>query len=199
MSTRAPDPAVAVQWPKVPACYGWLSLDRRGSWRLKGEPIRHAGLIDFINQHYAADGAGNWIFQNGPQTVFVALDYAPLVLRLGRDSQLTAHTGVAASPATAVYLDDQGNALFDTALGIGLLDDRDLPAFIAACRDEYGDAAGEDLLLRIMAGGEGASWLGLPLHGIDHRDVPPRFGFQPYPAPESESCKAVVGHQAEQL
>lgn len=177
------DAAVAAKWPNVPACYGWLSLDRRGSWRLKGELIRHAGLIGFINSHYGADCSGNWIFQNGPQTVFVALDYTPLVLRLGIGDELTAHTGVAVGPACEAYLDDQGNALLNTASGIGLLDDRDLPAFIAACRDEDGEPAGEDVLLRTMAGGTGASWLGLPLHGIDHREVPLRFGFQPEPAP----------------
>lgn len=179
-----PDGAAAAKWPKIPACYGWLSLDRRGSWRLKGEVIRHAGLIAFINRHYAADAAGNWIFQNGPQTVFVALEYTPLVLRLGGDGQLTAHTGVAVGPACSAYLDDQGNALLNTAAGIGLLDDRDLPAFIAACRDEHGEAAGEDVLLRTMTGsGRGASWRGLSLQGINHHEVPLRFGFQPDPAP----------------
>jgi hypothetical protein len=35
-----------VKWPEVPACYGWLSLDRRGYWRLKEHVISRAGLID---------------------------------------------------------------------------------------------------------------------------------------------------------
>lgn len=179
-----PDAAAAVKWPNVPTCYGWLSLDRRGSWRLKGEVIRHAGLIGFINRHYAADASGNWIFQNGPQRVFVALEYTPLVLRLGADGELTAHTGAATGPANSAYLDDQGNALLNTAAGIGLLDDRDLSAFIAACRDEHDEAAGEDVLLRTMAGSStGASWRGLSLQGIKHHEAPLRFGFQPEPAP----------------
>jgi hypothetical protein len=33
--------------PEVPACYGWLSLDRRGRWRLRGETVTHAGLKAF--------------------------------------------------------------------------------------------------------------------------------------------------------
>lgn len=82
--------AVAVKWPNVPACYGWLSLDRRGCWRLKGEVIRHAGLISFINSHYSPDASGNWISQNGPQTVFVALDCTPLILRIGGGGGFTA-------------------------------------------------------------------------------------------------------------
>lgn len=52
-----PDSSNVVQWPKVPACYGWLSLDRRGCWRLKGQVISHRGLISFINSHYDADGS----------------------------------------------------------------------------------------------------------------------------------------------
>jgi hypothetical protein len=52
------DPAVTVKWPDVPACYGWLSLDRRGRWRLKGEIVSHAGLIAFINSRYGPDDSG---------------------------------------------------------------------------------------------------------------------------------------------
>jgi hypothetical protein len=183
MSTSAPDFPAAANWPKVPACYGWLSLDRRGCWRLKGEVITHPGLIGFINRHYGADAAGNWIFRNGPQTVFVALDYTPLVLRLEVDGELTTHTGVAAGSVAAAYMDEEGNALLHTTLGIGLLDDRDLPAFVAACRNEHGDAAAEEDLLGTMAGGSGVFWRGLPLQALNRRDVPRRFGFNPDPAP----------------
>ena len=28
------------RWPDVPAVYGWLELDVRGRWRLRGEPVR---------------------------------------------------------------------------------------------------------------------------------------------------------------
>jgi len=179
----APDFPAAANWPKVPACYGWLSLDRRGCWRLKGEVVSHRGLIGFINRHYGADAAGNWIFRNGPQTVFVALDYTPLVLRLEVDGGLTTHTGVAAGPVAAAYLDEEGSALLHTALGIGLLDDRDLPAFVAACRNENGNVAGEDALLATMAGGSGVFWRGLPVQGLKRHDVARRFGFTSDPAP----------------
>lgn len=179
----APDFPAAVNWPKVPACYGWLSLDRRGCWRLKGQTVSHPGLIGFINSHYGADAAGNWIFQNGPQAVFAALDYTPLVLRLGVDGELTTHTGVAAGPVTAAYLDEEGNALLHTALGIGLLDDRELPVFVAGCLNEYGKAAAEDALLGTMAGDSGVFWRGLPLRPLSRRDVPRYFGFHSDPAP----------------
>lgn len=179
----APDFPAAANWPKVPACYGWLSLDRRGCWRLKGQTVSHPGLIGFINSHYGADVSGNWIFRNGPQTVFVALDYTPLVLRLEVDGGLITHTGAVAGSVVAAYLDEEGNALLHTALGIGLLDDRDLPVFVAACRNECGDPAAEDALLATMAGGSGVFWRGLSLCALDRRDVPLRFGFHSNPAP----------------
>src|SRR5437762_13798517 len=69
-----------LKWPDVPAVYGWLSLDRRGNWMIKTvagrfERIAHAAVREFIGRNYASDPEGRWYFQNGPQRVFVALDY----------------------------------------------------------------------------------------------------------------------------
>jgi hypothetical protein len=175
--------STTARWPNVPACYGWLSLDRRGIWRLQGEPVAHAGLIGFLNRHYATDGAGNWFVQNGPQRVFVRLDYTPLVLRLQPDGSLTAHTGAAAGPAEGVYIDEEGSVLVHAAPAVGLLDDRDLAAFVDACRHGDGTPAGEAALLEAMAGAGGVSWNGLPVRAIARREVPTRFGFEPAPAP----------------
>ena len=175
------DPSAAVKWPKVPACYGWLSLDRRGCWRLKGDVIRHTGLVSFINSHYSADVAGNWIFQNGPQAVFVAQDYTPLVLRMEGDGGFTAHTGATAGSVAAAYLDDEGSVVLDTALGIGLLDDRDLPGFLAECQSASGELAVDDALLATMKGGAGVFWRGMPLQAIHDAEVAERFGFIPDP------------------
>lgn len=175
--------AAEVRWPTVPACYGWLSLDRRGNWRLKGEVVRHAGLVAFINRNYRADEMGNWVFHNGPQVVYVALDYTPLVLRIAADGALTMHTGVAAGAPSAAFLDDEGNVVLQTAAGIGLLDDRDLPAFLAACRDASGRVASESALLDTMHGGSGLRWRDLPLQPIQRADLARRFSFRPKPAP----------------
>ena len=38
------------KWPNVPAVYGWLSLDRRGNWRIKDERVTHAALREFIGR-----------------------------------------------------------------------------------------------------------------------------------------------------
>jgi Protein of unknown function (DUF2946) len=80
------------KWPNVPHCTGWLLLDRRGNWRMRdeavqreqglGTPIRHAALNAFIVRNYDVDESGQWYFQNGPQRVYVELEYAPWVVRL---------------------------------------------------------------------------------------------------------------------
>lgn len=177
------DPSVAPPWPRVPACYGWLSLDRRGRWNLKGQVVSHAGLVSFINSNYGSDTAGNWIFQNGPQAVFVSLDYTPFIFRLEAQGRLTAHTGSAAELITAVYFDDEGSALLHTNLGIGVLDNRDLCAFLSECLNELGFPAGEDELLRTMTGSSSVFWHGLPVQAIKCHDVARQFGFEPRPAP----------------
>ncbi|MCC7312345.1 MAG: DUF2946 family protein [Sulfuritalea sp.] len=175
--------AVTVKWPYVPACYGWLSLDRRGRWRLKGEIVSHAGLIAFINSRYGPDDSGNWIFSNGPQAVYVALEYTPLVLRLQVDGALIAHTGAMTGPATAAYIDDEGSALLETSLGFGLLDDRELVGFLGACIDVRGAPATDEALLAAIAGDAQLFWQGMPLQRIRRRDVALRFGFRPDPCP----------------
>src|SRR5947209_1505295 len=68
------------KWPNVPAVFGWLELDRRGNWRIKGEIIGNRGLREFIGRNYERDSLGRWYFQNGPQRVYVRLAYAPFVV-----------------------------------------------------------------------------------------------------------------------
>lgn len=175
------NPAAAVKWPDVPACYGWLSLDRRGNWRLKGDLIRHGGLIAFINGHYVPDGQGNWIFQNGPQTVYVALDYTPLILRFDVDGQLLDHTGSEAGAPSAVWLDDEGNVLLQTRAGIGLLDDRELGGFLDECRTGSGKLPDECGLAGFSLNQDPIFWRNLPLQSIARNQVPERFGFNSAP------------------
>ncbi|MGI4985490.1 MAG: DUF2946 family protein [Janthinobacterium lividum] len=121
------------KWPNVPACTGWLLLDRRGQWRMRddacqaagdlGDVIHHAALKRFIERNYEADATGRWFFQNGPQRVFVDLAYTPHVVRLhcdeaddGGASRLVDECGNAFEPAAA-WFDDQGSVLFSTAGG----------------------------------------------------------------------------------
>ena len=115
------------KWPNVPAVYGWLDLDRRGNWLIKGERIGNRALREFIARNYAADESGRWFFQNGPQRVFVTLAYTPLVMHYEGESLLD-HCG-RPTRALETLLDDEGSVLIRGERGIGLLDDRDLERY----------------------------------------------------------------------
>jgi len=178
------DFSAIAKWPNVPACYEWLSLDRRGQWRLQGEPVTHRGLIDFMNRQYTHDANGRWFVQNGPQRVFVDLAITPWVFRR-EEGAFVAHTGEAAGKVLALYLDDEGSVLLETTLGIGLLDDRELDGFFSACQLADGRPADEAGLLRLMHGGPAAAVLheGLPLQPAAAVDLAKRFDFEPRPRP----------------
>jgi hypothetical protein len=105
------------------------------------------------------------------------------VLRLQVDGALIVHTGAAAGAATAAYVDDEGNALLETSIGVGLLDDRDLADFLGACVDPRGTPATDEALLAAIAGDAQLFWQGMPLQRIRRRDVALRFGFRRAPAP----------------
>jgi len=128
------------KWPNVPHCYGWLGLDARGQWYLRdaatqaaggfhvarGSRLQHAKLIDFIHRNYEADARGCWFFQNGPQRVYVELEAAPLVWRVGDDGGVTAHTGAPAGAVRECLLDEQGRVFLLCAMGLGLVHSLDV-------------------------------------------------------------------------
>lgn len=134
------------RWPDVPALFGWLGLDRRGRWLIKGEPISRPQIIDTINRNYAADAHGRWYFQNGPQRGYIRLEYAPLLLRAAADGEgLEAHTGFPVQEVRRAFLDEEGSLLLLTELGPGLLADADLDW--ALQRLECGGAAADEAVL----------------------------------------------------
>src|SRR5262245_51484580 len=128
------------KWPNVPAVYGWLALDRRGNWLIKGDRVANPLVTEFIGRNYARDERGCWYFQNGPQRVFVDLHYAPLVLRIVSPENaplaIETHTGKPVAGVTGAWLDEDGTLLLATEHGAGTVHDRDLerllPAFIDA-------------------------------------------------------------------
>jgi len=151
------DDAVArslAKWPNVPAVFGWLSLDRRGQWRIKGERIANRALNEFIGRNYDRDAKGRWFFQNGPQRVYVSLAYTPLVIRVDEE-RLVDQCGRPFSPAES-FVDDEGSMLMTGSGTVALLDDRDLA--------RYADGAEE-------------------LPRINRAEVAAKFGFVPDPAP----------------
>jgi len=160
------------KWPNVPHCYGWLGLDARGNWYMRddrtqaagafpqsrGSLLKHEKLIEFIQRNYDRDAQGQWYFQNGPQRVYVELEVAPWVWRLGPHASVTAHTGKTAQPQRCV-LDEQGRLYLETDLGFGLVHTQDVE--LAADAIEQGLWAPEE-----MAAG----------------DLPGRFGYVCSPA-----------------
>lgn len=176
-----------LKWPDVPSVYGWLALDRRGAWRIKTvsggfSRISNAAVTAFIGRNYAADDAGRWYFQNGPQRVFVSLDYTPWVWRLDDACErLASHTGTDAGAIRAAFLDDAGALLIETPLGIGVVSDRDLAAIAARVPESVtrGEAADCTLL--------GARVRIAPIRAAE---VAARFGFvpRPVPAPGEPEC-----------
>ena len=139
------DPAVArsmAKWPNVPAVYGWLALDRRGNWRIKGERISNSALREFIARNYDADAQGRWYFQNGPQRVYVSLAYAPFVAHHEGEA-LFDQCGERIEPQQ-VLVDDEGSILIEGGRSIALLDDRDLERY-AALADELPRIAAAEL------------------------------------------------------
>ena len=133
------------KWPNVPDVYGWLSLDRRGNWLIKGERIGNAAFRDFIGRNYQPDERGCWFFQNGPQRVFVSLAYTPLVVHY-EGEQLFDHCGRPYRLDRALQ-DDDGSVLIEGDSAIALLDDRDLARF-ADSGDELARISRSDVAKR---------------------------------------------------
>ena len=176
--------AAIAKWPNVPACHGWLSLDRRGGWRLQGEAVTHGGLRVFLDQGYRRDDDGAWFVQNGPQKVFVSLDYMPLILRLATDGSLSTHTGQPAGDLEQAWFDEDGNLLLATHAGPGLLDDRDLATALSSCTTPAGEPARDDDLLAALNGETTVCWRGLRVGTMKRADAPARFGFIADPQPD---------------
>ena len=159
------------KWPHVPDCYGWLGLDSRGQWLMrddrvqvlgtfqsgvpgaKGSVLRHDKLIEFIHRNYEADAQGRWYFQNGPQRVFVELESAPLVWRIGQQGNVTAHSWRDAQVQMA-WMDEEGLLYLQTNAGFGLVHSLDV-------------VQAADLI-------EQALW---PLQECSRDDLPERFGY----------------------
>lgn len=203
------------KWPDVPDCTGWLALDARGRWRI-GEaaagprkPITNAAMIGFINRNYLAVDRC-WIFQNGPQRVFVELEYTPFVWRLvprepgGWD--LLAHTGVKAVPC-GIWLDDGGRFLIEARMPtgehrVGVVHDHDTALLADLLRDGDGHALDDEALTRLTSApldvaigiaahtgarlewvsAKGTAPLELPLQRIATDQVAARFAFEPRPS-----------------
>lgn len=182
------------RWPDVPAVYGWLSLDQDGHWHLRGEPVIHSGLIEFIDRNYECDEHGRWFFQNGPQRGYVTLAYTPWVLHIEISGTLRTHTGRAIDRVERAYVDEDGHLLLATEVGVGLV----AADSIASVSEWLVEGSGEPLdadafasaFERLRAGEPADVYLryggvAAKLDFVARHHVPERFGFVAEPTPES--------------
>ena len=177
------------KWPNVPAVWGWLSLDRRGVWKLKGEPIPNRAAVEFIARNYASDRHGRWFFQNGPQRVFVDLDYTPWVYSLDGRGGLVTHTGRDCGAVESAWLDEAGTMILLGEPGPGIVDDRDLVALSDRLVGKDGRSVDDDFVVAFFASPPGSEPELRLEHDntlvrvtrIDSGEVAERLHFDPYP------------------
>ena len=178
------------KWPNVPACYGWLRLNRRGRWLIQGQSISHIGAIEFLARNYGCDEYGRWFVQNGPQRAYCDLDYTPWIYHFDGLNQLFTHTEKPALEMRGVVVDDAGDILIETEYGIGLLEDRDLARFLeilglqseATCTSDYIASRLANLEAKLHDSFE-ILMRGKPIvvQAMTVADVPVAFGFVPVP------------------
>ena len=178
------------KWPKVPAVYGWLGLDRRGRWRLDGGVVRNRNTVEAINRNYASDQEGGWYYQNGPQRAYVDLEYTPWVYVLDGEDRLRTHTDSLLSELKRVWLDDENQLLLESEHGIGVVSDRDLDAVIERACDVKANPLELEVIESVLAeprttGSTGIyfRWAGnpLPIDPTTRAEVVERYRFQPRP------------------
>lgn len=198
------------RWPNVPAVYGWMSLDARGTWRMHeagdaqaggpGGPVANAQLIAFIERNYEHDERGNWFFQNGPQRVYVRLDAAPYVLRLTGECHLSfeTHTGLKVATVTQWLVDEHGRVFAELPEGGAIVADRDLAklgeilcnpqgqTLIALVEDRLATDHSAAMALGPLAVPDG-SLPSAPLKFVLSRHVPAELGFVANPGVDAVS------------
>ena len=119
--------------------------------------------------------------------MFVALEYTPWVLALAAPRSLRTHTGLPVESPSSAWLDEEGRLLLGFERGVGLLDERDLPALGDEILDRAGNPCDEDQVAAFLAGGARGDlalrWCGrtIDIERTSARDCPRRFGYDPDP------------------
>ena len=181
------------KWPNVPDVYGWLSLDRRGNWLIKGETIGNPQITAFINRNYLHDEHGHWFFQNGPQRVFVELAYTPVVYSVpGHPTSMAlyTHTHALVNEVHTAWIDDGGTLVLQTEHGTGHVHDQDLEWLLPCFVTDTGEAIDEDTLEvhfdAFATGQPAALWFQyqstrVKIEALHSSEAANKFGFNPHP------------------
>lgn len=154
------------KWPNVPNCYGWLTLDARGNWRMRderaqqlnlpGDKLTNTALVGFITRNYAVDERGCWYFQNGPQRVYVQLEATPYIVRTDPVAGWLLHTGAPLDPVEHAALTDTGALILCSGAIVAQLDDRDFAQVLPLLHID-GAPAGDDAVLAWLEGTDSKS------------------------------------------
>ena len=187
--------AAIARWPNVPSVFGWLSLNARGDWRLRGEPILNSAIREFIGRNYASDDRGRWFFQNGPQRVYVELESTPWIWRTdprAATDGLVSHSGAVVRHLSAAYFDESGRCYLETDLGFGLVESGSLER-IECCLSAIDGGQHDEAVARWLDGATlrielKGSKLALDrdteLERLRAAEIPARFGFVRVPQPD---------------
>ena len=184
------------KWPNVPHCYGWLTLDARGAFRMRdesaqaahqpGDIIRHESLLAFIYRNYDCDSRGAWYFQNGPQRVYVELETTPFIARTDPELGFVLHDRTPVHEIDCVFMTDTGQLIIQSHQKIAMLDPSDLAHCLAMLYVEDQAIADDDLLnwlstpdqtLQIKLGQQFKS-----VEWVDSNQLQRRFGFIAHPS-----------------
>ena len=186
------------KWPDVPDVYNWLLLDERGRYRIRArdyefsrrfDAIVNQKVLEFIGRNYQSGPDGRWYFQNGPQRVFVTFAVTPWVYRFNAAGAPVTQVGHVATRVDAVLIDEHATPILATDLGPGMVDDRDLPAFLGNLVGRYGEAVDDEAIDRWIAAPSSASIAlklpasRLPVQTVERATLGGRFGFVRAPQP----------------
>ncbi len=187
------------RWPDVPAVYGYIGVNRRGEFLLKGHVVSHARTRQFINRNYSLDAQGRAYFQNGPQRAYADLEVTPWIYRLMDDGSLLTHTEQPATTLTEAWLTRDGDVLLVTEHGPGLLHAQDMDALAThLCTDDAGSV--DDALAALLAGDAARVTVALapgttPLRLLDSDNMAERFAIERHPEPAADERAAVSEHR----
>jgi len=180
------------KWPDVPAVFGWLSLDARGVWRIRGQAVTHPLSLAVIAENYSVGPCGCWFFQNGPQRVFVNLNPTPWVFKF-QHGEWRDHTGVRIGEPRSVWLDEEWQMYWQTADKFGIVDDRDLVLAASFLHNGKGETLGDagDSFLNAEASESACedlwfTWRSkrIPVGFVSSETLPATFGFVASPQPD---------------
>lgn len=168
--------------------YGWLSLSRRGTWHIRGAPVTHPAVREYLAAHYRADAQGRWYVQNGPQQAYVALETAPLIVHLDAQGAWRSHLGAPTGAPSRALLDEDGGLWLVTPAGPAWVEEGALAQVAEHLALDDGRAAGAEALAGVPGGAR--VWLAaggarVALEALRRADAPAVLGFVADPRPDA--------------